>query len=521
MKRKNAHKSLGKVSALRSRATERVFRLANAWYLKGKDYERKGERVKASAAYRKAQALMEKASKAGMLMGPVGRLPNPKTFRLTDAEKTKAFQRYAKRHGYFVNTVRTITRLRKEAIAEWLHAKKDDRLTAYKKNPLPVDEWNIDDDEAFALGRSAARMIGRTERDRKARPRFWHVTYYSPMRGKQVGFIRPIEAHSATDARKQAKAMVTNDKKASNFVAREVKRNPQSKVWDVKVESVKGGYSEAAVRAATKSSAIKKTRAVYKRAKDRIINLKVERATWLENPGLIDLAANLQAADYVQRAFGGSRRRNAGVKPTLKQGPTERELLADLRKYGKIDVRDYPHLDKVERRMLRLEKRGLVGRSGRYAFLLVKRNPSVRELSKTFQGKASGAVAEYKAANSAPSDLARIGKLVFIKLSGSGKQTRVPGAMVAVDSKGKLWLTANRAPMFSQKAKPGQMLDFGEVDKLCYLTAKKHIENGALTEYVHAFGEDGGKRPRLLIDHEGMPVLRGGDYKIASAGIIN
>lgn len=149
------------------------------------------------------------------------------------------------------------------------------------------------------------------------------------------------------------------------------------------------------------------------------------------------------------------------------------------------------------------------------------KNPSVTDLARTFQGKANGAVSQYKAANSAPSDLARIGKLVFLKLRDVRKQIAAPGAMVAVDTRGKLWLTTTRAPMFSNKAKPGTVNDFGEIEKICYLTAKQHIGNSELTEYVHSFGEDGGKRPHLLVDHEGMPILRGGDYKIRAEGIVN
>jgi len=148
-----------------------------------------------------------------------------------------------------------------------------------------------------------------------------------------------------------------------------------------------------------------------------------------------------------------------------------------------------------------------------------KSNPSIHKLSETFQGKANGAVKEYKASNAAPADLARIGKLVLLKLqSGKGKEQsiRMPGAMVATDTKGKLWLVSLRAPMFQSKAKPGQRLDAGEIQRIVYLTAKKHIGNGALTEYDHRFESP---VPHLHIDHEGMPIISGGRYKIKAEGI--
>jgi hypothetical protein len=39
---------------------------------------------------------------------------------LTKKERTKAFQRYARKHGFYTRTVRTMTSLRFAAIKEWL-----------------------------------------------------------------------------------------------------------------------------------------------------------------------------------------------------------------------------------------------------------------------------------------------------------------------------------------------------------------------------------------------------------------
>lgn len=251
------------------------------------------------------------------------------------------------------------------------------------------------------------------------------------------------------------------------------------------------------------------------------------------NPGLVDLAANLQAADFVQKYIGGGKRRRnnpvdwnniARFNFTFAiPGGAWLEDASGNRNWFAWDAID-THMGTAWRKR-QLQKQGSftgtwIDVDNSIARKPIKRNPSIKALSQTFQGKANGHVSEYKAANSAPSDLARIGKLVFLKLSG-GKQTRVPGGMVAVDSKGKLWLTAKRAPVFTKKAKPGTMLDFGPVDQICYETAKAHIESGRTTEYVHKFGEDGGKRPHLLVDAEGMPILRGGDYQIKSEGIVN
>lgn len=150
-------------------------------------------------------------------------------------------------------------------------------------------------------------------------------------------------------------------------------------------------------------------------------------------------------------------------------------------------------------------------------------NPSVTEMSERFQGSASGKATEYYASDYAPRlDFSRAGALVFLKLKGT--TIRVPGAVVAIDPKTeKLWIAGSDArPMFTRKAsRKGELLDYGPVDAICYLTAKRHIGNGKQFEYVHSFGEEGGKKPSLQIDHDGMPVLKGGSYKIEDRGIVN
>lgn len=149
----------------------------------------------------------------------------------------------------------------------------------------------------------------------------------------------------------------------------------------------------------------------------------------------------------------------------------------------------------------------------------MRKNPSVKELSERFNGNASGAIHTGKAANGAPSNLSRAGKLVFLKVAG--KTLRIPGATVAIAPNEKLWIVAESSPVFQRRAPKGQALDYGEVQAICYDTAKSHIGGGKRYEYEHQFGEDGGKKPHLLVDDEGMPILKGGDYKIRAEGIVN
>lgn len=152
-----------------------------------------------------------------------------------------------------------------------------------------------------------------------------------------------------------------------------------------------------------------------------------------------------------------------------------------------------------------------------------KPNPTPQEMSERFQGHATGAVANYYASSHAPRmDFSRAGRLIFLKVNG--RQLRLPGCVVAIDPRTeKLWIASKtERALFNRKAaRAGEVLDFGEADGICYLTAKQHIGSGKRFEYVHAFGEEGGRKPRLCVDHEGMPVLRGGDYKIRAEGIVN
>jgi hypothetical protein len=43
--------------------------------------------------------------------------------KMSKAERTKAYTRFARKYGYFVRTVRTMTCLRYEAIKEWKEKK--------------------------------------------------------------------------------------------------------------------------------------------------------------------------------------------------------------------------------------------------------------------------------------------------------------------------------------------------------------------------------------------------------------
>lgn len=229
------------------------------------------------------------------------------------------------------------------------------------------------------------------------------------------------------------------------------------------------------------------------------------------NPGLMELAGGVQALEYLAgkagvEGFRKRKRRNPSTSTSSDvRSPTRTSTSTRAKTTGNITVT------------------GGAGR-GATTSVTIRRNPSgsVREMSERFQGRATGRTQEYYASNAAPRlNFSRAGQLVFLKLKG--KTIKVSGAVVAIDPKTeKLWIAGSKKQgIFQKKAAKGELLDYGPVDAICYLTAKAHIGAGKRFEYVHAFGEEGGRKPRLLVDDEGMPILRGGSYKIEDRGIVN
>ena len=97
--------------------------------------------------------------------------------------------------------------------------------------------------------------------------------------------------------------------------------------------------------------------------------------------------------------------------------------------------------------------------------------------------------------------------------------------IVATDSNGKrIYFIGgdqdlSRVPDAEKVAK--DLYDLGEVRKIAYFTRKKFDQFKPFT-YVHDFGEEGGRKPRLMFDRGRKQMyLSGGDYKIKNEGIVN
>ena len=144
-------------------------------------------------------------------------------------------------------------------------------------------------------------------------------------------------------------------------------------------------------------------------------------------------------------------------------------------------------------------------------------NPSrkTRELYEKFNGRPARKTTTKSAPNGTPKNVAKLGGLRLIKTT-DGRKWKFSGSGapdLAADSRGRLHVVGG-----SYRANPaGEHV--GEIEQIEYETKKPHLGQPQQTIYYHRLGEEGGKRPRLVIDREGLIKIHGGDYRIEADGI--
>lgn len=467
--KKDAHKSFSSLNLKRIRAETALLKKADAHYRNAVKLEKAGKPLQARAEAAKGRALAKRVSDAGQYTdGPVGRLPNIMTLTWLQEQA--------------VNALLAIREPGKRASGARLAQQKKAIYKRYAKG-------------ALKLGYTKEQI---------------------EMQWRDVKDIADLERRAENPQRKR-NATVAGLKAELAQVDR-----------DIAELETDPFYQETPGRKAY----ARKWLAHHRRQRRQIEALIKRRSN-----GVVEAAAGLQALEY----FGGkvrgkknppkalSRLTKEGLQKALdrqrahvskltdemiRQGRGSEKFSDTVKKSDSLSMAYVAGTREVIALREELEKRMKYHGSAKPI-----KNPSITVLSKTFQGDADGSVQEEYAASAAPKNLARAGRLVFLKVAG--KTYRIPGATVAIAPNNKLWIVGSRAPLFNTKAKPGEGLDVGEVSHICYETAKKHIGDGKRYEYVHEFGEEGGRRPHLIIDHEGMPILRGGDYTIKAEGIVN
>jgi hypothetical protein len=144
-------------------------------------------------------------------------------------------------------------------------------------------------------------------------------------------------------------------------------------------------------------------------------------------------------------------------------------------------------------------------------------NPSPANVFSEFRGKGVTTKTRVKAARGTPSVLAKLGGLRELKLRGKTLRNFPAGAALAADGRKKLHITGVKLRV---RGNPGGEVDMGEILSVTYRADKPHVESGTY-DYVHKLGEEGGKRPHLIVDEEGYPIIEGGSYRITADGIID
>lgn len=146
-----------------------------------------------------------------------------------------------------------------------------------------------------------------------------------------------------------------------------------------------------------------------------------------------------------------------------------------------------------------------------------RRNPPVREIFETFNGRPATRATSVSAPRRTPGRVAQLGRLRLIR-TADGRTWRFPGErapFLAADSRGKLHVVGGQ-----YRANPAGEI-CGEIEQIEYQTSKPHLGHEQETIYYHQLGEETGERPILEITPEGELQILGGDYRIESDGIHN
>jgi hypothetical protein len=452
------------------------------------------------------------------------------------------------------------------SLRDYFKAKRRRRRVIAVENPGAPNEWTFDDldldslDDAMKLGSAQARALGKSSRAAERAPKLFVVTWHSKKRDKRTGFIRPIPAHNAQAAIKQAKAMITNDKTVSNFVAEQVQAN--SDQW-VKWQKA------AAKRAAAESRTYKRARDLYVQAKKKESNGDTKGARRLYTQ-----------ADRMLRRADRSGNNVAGPIGRLPNGVSEydravdaieneiRRVKTELKRDG-VTAISKPNIKQLIRTPGLTISVGAYHRAFDEAFsrvfrsfnqrggkaLMYRTNPgasaAVNDFSKMFHGRANGAARDVIVSRRVrQKNFARLGALPYIKMvhrpRGHSDPRHACGECAIVLNPSRAFLMATpsqpyrlvlggadvwragkqlRAAFLRENpAKTNGDVKLGRAEVLFYRTAEKHSNSGVPILYYHPTAEEtrrNADRPFVCVDTDGMLYLQGGRYHIDERGIIN
>ena len=119
--------------------------------------------------------------------------------------------------------------------------------------------------------------------------------------------------------------------------------------------------------------------------------------------------------------------------------------------------------------------------------------------------------------------LSAMGKLHRIKVRGRTAFDFSRGNIfLARDGRNRMHVAGKgyRIAAKGKRRNPDGLQDLGVIESIEYVATKSHLD-GEPTIYVHKMGEEGGEKPHLLVNDEGLALIDGGDYTITERGIEN
>jgi hypothetical protein len=154
-----------------------------------------------------------------------------------------------------------------------------------------------------------------------------------------------------------------------------------------------------------------------------------------------------------------------------------------------------------------------------------KRNPApdgIEQVHEKFLGRPTDPkqAREMVAPKGTPTNVAGLGELTYLKTPDETIRFKRNEAILAANARGDLFIVGD--------CRVESNADLGPLMQIGYLAKKDHLNpgrghrkrrNGGLTEYIHNFGEEGGRPPKLKTDNEGFFHLIGGSYTIQAEGI--
>ena len=144
----------------------------------------------------------------------------------------------------------------------------------------------------------------------------------------------------------------------------------------------------------------------------------------------------------------------------------------------------------------------------------------VERLFEEFKGRPAISIRLFEAAPKTPTVLAQLGGLVEVELE-SGRVLEFDPVIhkLCADEDENLYIVGQPYRILG-KSVPGRTYDLGPVVSVTYHSIKKHIDDGAPTDWQHFFGDEGGELPTLLYQ-DGFFTFQDGDYGVTRLGVVN